>query len=270
VFVRGLLDPIRVVIDRVDEEVAHVEDTAKAFERFDTEVRTLDTASLPNGGGGVPATGEVTPAAPAVRQSGPATARAEAVRSLFEETVRPYSVADIEESEPLTATMSEELGEGIAAVLDPSTPGQFTAKVQQSIHDAVEQRQAELRAMERALDIERESLVESLQRLEATWEWLEMANERPLSVLGFEALRERHEGLKTHRNRCETVATDRQAVLDRTTSEGAKTGLTHRSLVAYLSQERATTFPVLSAAARLDAICTECQRTVRNHLTRRV
>ncbi|MCY4732242.1 hypothetical protein KY092_16940 [Natronomonas gomsonensis] len=264
----GIIDPIRAAIDRVDEEVAHVEATSRAFERFDAEVRALDPASLPNGGGGVPATGEVTPAAPTVQQ-GPATAEAEEVRSLFEETVRPYSVADLEESEPLTATMSEELGEGIAAVLDPSTPGQFTAEVQQSIHSAVEQRQAELRAMERALDIERESLGESLERLEGTCEWLDAADERPLSVLGFEALRERHERLETHRNRCETVATDRQAVLDRTTSEGAKTGLTHRSLVAYLSQERSTTFPELSAAARLDAICTECQRTVRDHLTRR-
>ncbi|MUV85075.1 hypothetical protein GJ631_00370 [Natronomonas sp. CBA1123] len=265
----GIIDPIRAAIDRVDEEVAHVEATSRAFERFDAEVRTLDPASLPNGGGGVPATGEVTPASPAVRQSGPATAGADEVRSLFEETVRPYSVADLEESEPLTATMSEELGEGIAAVLDPSTPGQFTAEVQQSIHSAVEQRQAELRAMERALDIERESLVESLQGLEATCEWLDAADDRPLSVLGFETLRERHERLETHRNRCETIATDRQAVLDRTTSEGAKTGLTHRSLVVYLSQERSTTFPVLSGAARLDAICTECQRTVRDHLTRR-
>ncbi|MFW5964913.1 MAG: DUF7260 family protein [Natronomonas sp.] len=264
-----IIDPVRAAIDRVDEEVAHVEATAKAFERFDAEVRALDPTTLPDGGGVAAADGQVTPASPAIRQGGPTTAGAETVRSLFEETVRPYSVADLDEAEPLTATMSEELGTGIAAVLDPSTPGQFTAEVQQSIHDAVEQRQAELRAMERALDIERASLTGSLQRLEATCEWLVAADERPLSALGFEALRERHERLETRRRACEDIVADRQAVLDRTTSEGAKTGLTHRSLVEYLSQERSRTYPVLSATARLEATCRDCQRTVRDHLTTR-
>ena len=266
----GALDSILAAVDRVDEELAHVEDTSKAFERFDAGVRTLDPAPLSNGGGAASADGGTVPVSPPVRRSGPTTSSAEQVRSLFEDTVRPYSVADLDEPEPLTATMSEELGDGIAAVLDPSTPGRFTAEVQQSVHAAVEQRQAELRAMERALETERESLVESLKRLDATREWLEEADERPLSALGFEGLRERHERLETHRSRCEEVADARQTVLDGTTSEGTKTGLTHRSLVEYLSQERSSTYPVLSAVARFEATCRDCQQTVRNHLTRRV
>jgi len=100
--------------------------------------------------------------------------------------------------------------------------------------------------------------------------WIVDTDETPLTDLGFQGLRRRHEALARHRDRCEELATQRQEFLERTTSRSAEAGIRHRSLVPHLDQEFPMDHPLLVTVARLDDACAECQRAVRRHLVRRV
>ncbi len=261
---------IHEALERVDDERDHVTSELAAFDRFDDGVRDVEPvvrtdrwATSPSGGGGTVLTASTT----RELAGSDATAR---VRELFAETVRPYSTADIDEPESLVATMAEELGESVAAALSPSTAGQFTPEVNAAIHSAVDRRRAELRLMDRALETETASLTAALEQLEPVLEGVTTVCESSVLEFGFEALREHHDRLETHRDRCGSVSRERQDLFSRTTGHGVTAGLSHRSLVQYLYRESSTTYPVLSTAVRLDRSCTERQRLVRDHLTRRV
>ena len=80
----------------------------------------------------------------------------------------------------------------------------------------------------------------------------------------------RHEQLSTHRDQCEERLLARQETIQTTTSQDAQIGLKHRSLVTYLYQAFPVSYPVLSTLTRLNALLADCQRIVRDHLTRRV
>ena len=256
-------------LDRVDAEQEHVVGELSALDRFEAGVRELDPVSPAESTGASHAVGDAAPVAGAFRPNAARPDRLDRVRDLFAETVRPYSLADVEGSEPLVETIRTELGEEIATAIAPATPGRFTADLQRAILSSVDQRTAELRAMDRALAREAESLATALETFEATIDWLVDADETPLSELGFESLRERHETLADHRTRVEELMRERQDSLHRTTTYDAAAGLVHRSLAGYLYGELPTTHPVLSTAVRLDSVCEECQRAVRDHLTRR-
>lgn len=261
---------VHEALDRIDEECEHVSGELDAFDRFDAGVRDLEpvvpvercSTSTHQGGGTVLA------ASPPQQDAGGETTAQ--VRELFAETVRPYSVADIDGTEPLVKTMAEELGEGVATALAPSTPGEFTPEVKAAIGSAVDQRRAELRVMDRALEVERASMVETRDHVETVADWLVTTSETPWLQLGFEDLRKRHERLETFRTRCDTILEDRQEVLSRTTGHNGTCGLTHRSAVGYLYRELPTPYPVLSTVVRLEGVCADQQRHVRDHLTRRV
>jgi hypothetical protein len=268
---RSLEGRVSAARERVAAEREHVADELRAYERFEATVRDIDPET-PAATAGRPAAdgGAVTRPQSVVEDSRSAGSEAaDRVREAFAETVRPYSVADLEDAEPLVETMAAELGETTAATLAPTTPGQFTPEVKDAIQTAVERRRAELRATERALETEADSLEAARETFDEIVEWLLSADERPLTTLGFEDLRRRHETLDTYRSRCSEVAADRQAVLGRTTNEGSKAAVSHGSLVEYLYQDAPTAHPVLTTATRLDSVCTGCQRTVRDHLVRR-
>jgi hypothetical protein len=261
---------VSAAIERVAAEREHVADELRAYDRFDASVRDIEPATAA-AAGGRPATdgGAVTRARTAVREDSMA-GPADRVREAFAETVRPYSVADVDDGEPLVETLAAELGDGIAATLSPTTPGRLTPEVKDAIRSAVDRRRAELRATENALETEADSLETARETFDEVVVWLLAADERPLSSLGFEDLRRRHETLATFRSRCSDVAADRQAVLRRTTSDGPKAGVSHDTLVEFLYQDAPTAHPVLTTAVRLDSVCASCQRTVRDHLVRRV
>jgi hypothetical protein len=99
--------------------------------------------------------------------------------------------------------------------------------------------------------------------------WITDADETPLSELGFDAVQTRHETLAEYRNRCEDVARQRQVFLRERTSRTVDFDIHHRRLVTYLYEDAPAGHPVLATAARLDAVCRDCQRAVRSHLVRR-
>jgi hypothetical protein len=189
---------------------------------------------------------------------------------LFAKTVRPCSAVDSGESEPLDETIEEELGPEIATILSPSRPGEFTAEVNDAIRSAVAQRRAERCAMSQALDLEAESLSGTLDATRELTDWLVENDQTPLIQYGFEALRDRHERLAAHRSQCDQLSRKRQDVLHRTTSHNMEAGIAQLSLVGYLYDDLETTYPVLSTVVRLEQLCRESQRAVRDHLTRRV
>lgn len=256
-------------IDRVEGEQKLLAGEVTALDRFAAGVADFEPVTPAESTGAVrPTSGGATPAATGFRPTPSGTSQIERVRELFAETVRPHSAAD--GSETLDGTIEEELGPEIAAVLSPSTPGGFTAEVKAAIRSTVAQRRAERYAMERALDLEEESLTAALAEIEGITDRLVTENRTPLIDLGFEALRDRHETLAAHRSRCERISRERQEVLHRTTSHEMDAGLTQLSLVGYLYDDLETTFPVLSTVVRLERVCRESQRAVRDHLIRRV
>ncbi|WP_435064263.1 DUF7260 family protein [Halobaculum sp. EA56] len=72
--------------------------------------------------------------------------------------------------------------------------------------------------------------------------------------------------LDREEERLETAAERTEAVAEWI----AAAGIRHRDLVSYLYRDLSVDHPVLSTVARLDATCADCQRTIRDHLVRRV
>ncbi|AFK21228.1 hypothetical protein HFX_6103 (plasmid) [Haloferax mediterranei ATCC 33500] len=99
-------------------------------------------------------------------------------------------------------------------------------------------------------------------------------DETLLTELGFEELQRRHETPTAYRVRCEDVADQRQSFLDGATNYGVGVGISHWSLVPYISQgfpvDSPRDYPVLATGARLDDTCVGCQQAVRRQLVRRV
>jgi len=257
-------------LERIDNETDHVTGELAAYQKFESGVRALDPVSAVNRTGTANTGSGTTLAATTIQQTKAGNDRTEQVRELFSETVQPFSTADIEGSEPLVATIGEEFGEEIAMALAPTTAGQFTAEIKNAVCAAAGSRQTELRTMERALETERNSVESAKGMLEACAGWLIDANETPLLNLGFEELRSYHDTLSEHRAECDRTVRERQKTLQQTTSHNAAVGLTHRSLVGHLYEEMEISHPVLATTLRLDELCKQSQKAVRDHLTRRV
>jgi len=143
----------------VDDERDHIDEKLAAFDRFADGLRRLPTDS-PSPATRSTTTGTGPPgsisAAAGGRSAGDDTTRR--VRSLFAETVRPYSIEDVDEPEPLLVSIREELTPEIALAVAPSTDRAFTPELRTAIYAAVDQSQAELRAMRQGLATEAESL----------------------------------------------------------------------------------------------------------------
>jgi hypothetical protein len=190
-----------------------------------------------------------------------------AVLTAFEETVHPHSA---DGDEPVGATLREEFTDSVAGALAPTTDPSFTDRLKCAVLTEAKSRRAEERALRKALRREIRRLDDAVTVLDEITDWITEAEQTPLTDLGFEALRDRHRELSTHRERCETLARDRQGFLGKTTNEGGAAGVRHRRLVAYLYVDFPVDHPVLSTVTRLDATCADCQRAVRDHLVRRV
>lgn len=260
-------------LDRVQSEQTHVAEKEAAFEEFERNVREIPAVSPSSQRETTqPATGGLL----TVSASAPTTTtqttedRYHEVREAFAETVRPYSIDNLDEPESLLATIGEELGEDLAVALAPETGGQFTATTKQAVLSAIAERRQELSVMEQALDAEEQSLRSAIDATEEITNWLIEANESSLTDLGFDELQVRHETLAEHRSQYDQIAFDRQAFLDATTSRDATVGINHRTLVEYLYAELPINYPVLVTSTRLDDVCADCQCVVRDHLVRQV
>ncbi|SIS14014.1 DUF7260 family protein [Natronorubrum thiooxidans] len=265
--------PVETHIDsalsRVERERTHVDEERQAYERFHSGVASLSpkpaTAASVN-----PSTAGGCFSVSGGSQSESTTTDSRRIRELFAETVHKYSVADLDAKESLLETIQEELGDPIAFVLAPGTDAEVTTQIQSAICATTQQRRRELDAMGSALDRERESLQAAANDCQTITEWVVDHNQTSLLELGFPELRRCHEQLSTHRDRCEKRLLARQETIQATTSRDAQLSLKHRLLVRYLYQEFPVSYPILSTLTRLESVLADCQRTVRDHLTRRV
>lgn len=259
--------PVETHVDRArtraEAEREAIEAKAEAFEAFCDRVSVVRAVSAPA------ATGATATAGTQLRTDSAGEDRCRAVRTAFAETVRPHSVADVDEAEPLLETVREELTDAVAVALAPTTGARFTAELKRMVLAETRARRAETAALREALDRERTHLREATETVDEVTAWLAEADETPLSDLGFDALEARHDRLAGHRTRCERLARDRQGFLRETTTEAGDAGIRHRDLVPYLYRDFPVDHPVLATAARLDDVCSDCQQAVRDHLVRR-
>jgi hypothetical protein len=249
---------------RVEAEREALEDKRTAIGRFAERVGEVPTAGAPSTAGQPVAAGATQSLA-----ARPATDGCQAVRQAFAETIRPHSVEDVADPEPLLATIRTELSETVAAALAPDTTTRLTPTLRRSVAAEARDRRRETAVTIDALGRERSSLEDAAAVVEDLTDWLVAANEDPLEELGFDALRERHERLDEGRDRLEDVVAERQAYLQGATSAGGEVAVGHESLVTYLYQDFPVDHPVLATAARLEEACAGAQRTVRDHLVGR-
>ncbi|MBB6646999.1 DUF7260 family protein [Halobellus ruber] len=264
---------IDAAAERVEAERAAADAKRAGMKSFLDRVADLSADSSPAGTSGVAGTGGL-----ARRTETSGAGGCESVRTVFAETVHPKALAenvdasaepDVSESASLTATIRRELTESIAVAVAPASNVPFSPGLKRGILTEARRRRAELDVLCRALDRESESLQAAADTVASVSSWIAAADETPLTELGFDALRRRHESLATHRDRCDDAVADRQSALASTTAVGADAGLRHRDLVGSIYEGLAVDFPVVVTLARLDDACRECQRSVRAHLVRR-
>lgn len=250
---------------RVRAEHAAIDEMLDAYKTFIGRVQELHPDQTPASAAGV------TTACGAVHLSTDAsgTDRCRTVRTAFAETIRPHSVADVDEPESLLETICEEFTDTIGVALAPTTDTPFTPGLKRMVLAEAQSRRSEATALQKALEREEVHLEEAGDAVDDIIVWTVDINETPLTDLGFDALQQRHETVTSHRDDCEEVARDRQEFLERTTNNGLDTGVRHRSLVPYLYRDFPVDHPVLATVVALDKTCRECQRTVRDHLVRR-
>ncbi|UHH25242.1 DUF7260 family protein [Halobacterium noricense] len=256
-------------VKRAREQVHAERDATReklaAVEAFTERVRALS----PETATAAPTTGAHTTGETLQRSaSGRTESRCRRVRAAFADTVRPHSVADIDGDESLLETIQEELSEPIAVALASTTDATFTADLRAAIVSTSRDRCDELRAAGRVLDRECEQVDAAAETITDVTDWLTAADGTALTELGFDALRERHATLTRHRDRCDRLAAERQSFLGKTTREDPRAAFDHRTLVEYTHRDAGPTYPVLAAAVRVDSVCADCQRAVRDHLTR--
>lgn len=245
------------------EAIAEMRDACEAFIR---RVQKQQPEKTPSSAAGLTTAGGVTH----LSADGSSTDGCRTVRTAFAETIRPHSVADIDQTESLLETIREEFTDAIAVALAPTTEASFTPELKRMILTQAQSRRAEATALWKALEREETHLDDPSDAVDDIVAWIVDANETPLTDLGFDALQRRHETLASHRDYCEEVARDRQEFLQKTTNNGVDAGVRHKSLMPYLYQDFPVGHPVLATVTTLDETCQECQRTVRDHLIRRV
>jgi hypothetical protein len=246
----------------VDAEQEVVDAKAEAFGAFADRVTEIPTDPTPASPAGVTAT-----AGAHLRPDAQTENRCRAVRRAFAETVAPHVTGG---GESLLAAVRGEFTDAIAVALAPTTETPFSRELKQATVTAARTRRTETELLHRVLSTERAQLDDAREVVDDVTAWLVDANETPLSDLGFEALRDRHETLDRFRGRCDALVERRQTFLRGTTSERADAGIRHRSLIPSLYEDFPVDHPVLVTAVRLDDVCAACQRAVRRHLVRRV
>jgi hypothetical protein len=244
------------------EAIAEMQD---AYKTFIERVQKLQPDRPPSSVAGLTRAGGVTH----LSANASNTDGCRPVRRAFAETIRPHSVADIDETEPLLETIRKEFTDAIAVALTPTTEASFTPDLKRMVLVETRSRQSEATALRKALECEEAHLDEASAAVDSMITWIADANETPLTDLNFDALQQRHEILDSHRDRCEAMARARQEFLQKTTKNGVDAGVRHRRLTPYLYQDFSVDHPVLATVTRLNETCQECQRAVRAQLVRR-
>jgi len=255
---------------RVVAEQEHVGKKSEAFKRFREEVSGVPTETSGSGGFGATTATGGGGIATTLTNTTPTRDGCRRVLALFDETVRPQSVEDIKGSEPLVETLAEELGRDVAYSLS-SSEGAFTKELKTALLSATADREAELCAMEKALEKEEESVRSALETVENA-SGSELASlggsEGALLGMGFDELREAHAETSELGEESERAVEERQKTLHETTNNGAAAGVEHHELVGYLYEDFPTEYPVLFTLTKLKELCEERGRAVRDSLCR--
>lgn len=249
--------------ERVAAEREVVAGKREAFATFRDRVDEIPADGGPEGAGPVLAAG------PPLHERSSTGGGCRAVREAFAKTVRPNSVADEDDAEPLLETLRAELTDAIALALAPTTETALTDELAAMIHSETASRQSEAALLERALEREAAQLASAERTIDEVTGWIVEADETPLRDLGFEGLRARHRRLSRHRERCGDLASERQSFLAATTGQGDDGAVGHRDLAEYCYASFPVDYPVLSTVATLVETCQHCQRAVRAHLVAR-
>jgi len=192
------------------------------------------------------------------------------IRKIFADTIRSHSVADVAKPESLLETIQEEFSETIAVALAPTTNASFTPEVKQMVLSDAKSQRMMIIASQQALNKEESQLTDTAEITSNITDWISNANETPLSDLSFESLMQRHETLATYCNHCEIVACKRQDFLRESTNNGIDANIRHQIFIPYVYQDMEVNYPVLATVANLASTCKACQRSIRDHLSRRV
>ena len=247
--------------ERVRGEQKWTNEKRAAFERFADTVADIDPQR-----GSTAAFGGATAVA-ATQRAGPSVG---AVLDAFDEHLAAYSGDKSEQYDAVHEAVAAEFSADLAVSLcSGDSAGALTPELKRGVLSESERRRRELRVMERALDRETESLTALAEGLQTVCDWFVEYNPTPLSELGFEGLRARHERLETHRESLSDLAATRQEHVDSATAVPEQVGIEHRVLLEYLYADFEHTYPALSTITRLDETCQEAQRAVRDHLVRR-
>ncbi len=114
---------------RAQTEQEAVEEMLDAYETFTRRVRKLQPDRTPSSVAGLTTAGGTTHlSADASSAEG-----CRPVRTAFDETIRPHSVASIDEPEPLLETIREEFTDAVAVALAPTTEAPFTPELEQMV-----------------------------------------------------------------------------------------------------------------------------------------
>ncbi|WP_132060697.1 DUF7260 family protein [Halorussus amylolyticus] len=251
-------------IERADAERDRIEAKADAFDAFDERVRAISATPVGRASASA-ATASAPGGALAVLsgKGGPTDAGGtKAVREAFAATVLPRV-----ETDSARAAMADELSPDLATALSSAGAG-FAPELKARLVSRIGERRAECRLLADAIGTERDRLASAADRLDEMTEWVADADDTPLSDLGFDGLRARHDRLAAFRATCDELARDRQADLRGTHRDGP-TGVRARELLDLLYDDFADGHPLLADIARLDSLLADCQRAVRRHLCSR-
>jgi hypothetical protein len=247
--------PLQHALDRAVAEKELVATKADALETFGGRLESLSpTRATPESatqtvGGQLTASG--------------GTDRRSSVRTAFAETVEQHV-----DAESTLGAVQAELGDGVALALAPTTQTTFTPELRQQLLAATRSRQQELGVTKRALEREAEQVEAASETAQRLLDWLESADETPLSTLGFEELDRRHDRLDDWTAELDSLAASRQSFLHSTTSDSGQIGVGNRDLVCSLYEDFGVDYPVLSTVAELTATLEDCRAVVRDHLVR--
>ena len=204
---------IHDALTRVQTEQDSVDAKRDAIDRFINRVE--DCSPVPNP---ATATGATAAVGPVSQRSQGTTDQCGVVRQAFVETIQPHSLDDVDHQESLHEPILTELSESIAVALAPTTKATFSPELKQVVLTKSHVRRAAAENLRRALGREASELVDARDIVDDITEWIATADETPLTQLGFEELRARHETLARYRSQCVEIAGHRHELLNGATS----------------------------------------------------
>ncbi|WP_137682192.1 DUF7260 family protein [Haloarcula mannanilytica] len=215
-----ILEPVETALNVLDEEHAELVAEQDAFEEFLQRLRAVDPVEQPSNPVGT-------------KSQRPVSAPVKALRDAYTDTVLAVDHYESVYDESLVENVAVEFGPDYAALFHPASNVRFSPPLKRSLVAATKQAIDERDSLDRAVEIEQESiqnyrdhLGEIIDTLDSTVvpEWYRETFQGDITTL----LQERQEQLHSSVHRFET-----------------------HDFCAYMYEEQLWTYPVLTSLARL-------------------